>query len=163
MSSGWGPLVGQGLLPWWVRLRDVLLTLMAWSILFWLMRHALVALWVGAHFLAGVTVEVPGFSMKPQWDVLLPFLQATAGITLLLAVLTWQRRGLLQSQPLPGGEPVLDPALHCAGFGLESARLAALRQGAVRVVHFDGDGRIVAVEALPEDTAQDQAAAPTGT
>ena len=162
MSSEWRPLVGQGILPWWVRLRDVVLTSVAWVILFWLMRHALLALWVGAHALAGVTVDVPGFSLSPKWELLLPFLQTTAGIMLLLAVLTWQRRGLLRAQPQSGAEPWLDPALHCARFDMELPELAALREGGVRVVRFEADGRITGVESLPEWSPQAQASAPTG-
>ena len=96
-----------------------------------------------------VPASLQDLSLQPKWDIAAPFLLTAALLILLLAWVTWHRRELLRAQPQARDEPILDPAAHAAHFGLDFVQLAALRRGQVRVVRFDGDGRIVGVDPVP--------------
>ena len=130
-------------------MRDTVLTLLAWALLFWFMRHLRLLVWLGTHPGAEPPASFDGLSLQPQWDIVAPFLQAAGLIILLLAFQTWRRRGQLRAQPRVLSEPALDPARQAARFGLDLAQLAVLRAGNVRVVRFDDDGRIAAIEPPP--------------
>ena len=157
MSAQWRPLVGIGVLPWWVRLRDVLLTLLAWLALLWLMRHLRAALRIAAYHLAGVPLDARVLQWVPRPDIFLPFAAAAVLLMLGAVLIALARRRSLKAQPRAFPEPQLDASAHAARFGLDAGQMAQLRAGAVRTVQFEGVGRIAAIAPAA------QAAPPTGT
>jgi cytochrome bd-type quinol oxidase subunit 2 len=131
--------------------RDLLLTLAAWGLLFYLMSDTL--------RLAHDYLRPPRFefsSMEPPnwrelWERLRPFFGFVA--VLVLWLLFWalvRGRRMRATAPVPQPAP-LALAVHAAGFGLEEATLAPWREARCLVVHFSAAGQVSHGEAKPLD------------
>jgi poly-beta-1,6-N-acetyl-D-glucosamine biosynthesis protein PgaD len=147
----WPPLISSARVPGWVRLRDLLLTIAAWGVLFYLMSDTL--------RLVNDYLRPPAFqfsSLEPPnwrelWGRLRPFFLYVAPLVLWL--LFWAlKRGRIMRATAPVAQPVpLALATHAAGFGLEEAAIAPWREARCLVVHFDAAGRISHGEVTPLD------------
>lgn len=156
----WPPLIPRTRAPWWLRVRDALLTLAAWFVLLWVLRDALLSLaagvspeaaaraaaWVEHRLrpLLGVLVPVPPADF---WSVLSEYFYAAGALVAWLALWGWLNRKRLQRQPPSPGSP--DDASPAALPTPEQFAAAGVRQDAVvwqrsRLLHvqFDGDGRV---------------------
>ena len=138
----WPPLISSARLPAWLRLRDLLLTLAAWGVLFYLMSDTL--------RLAHDYLRPPAFefsSLEPPnwrelWGRLRPFFLYVAPLVLWL--LFW---ALLRGRVMRATAPVAQPAplalaAHAAGFGLDRKTVRPWQEARCLVVHFDAEGRI---------------------
>jgi len=160
-ATPWPPLIPPARAPWWMRVRDALLTLAAWFVLLWVLRDALLSL------LAGVSPEAaerttdwlehrldPLFgSLVPVhprlfWHALGDYLIAAAGFVAWLVVWAWVNRARLQRQPpAPGSAeagnapPSLPVAEEFAAAGLPEDE-ALWKSSRHLHVQFDTDGRI---------------------
>ena len=143
----WPPLIAGANVPVWVRLRDVVLTLLAWALLGYLMRETLHLL---HDYLRAPIFEFTN-ATPPDWEELRgrlrPFSYFVAALTLWL--LFW---ALVRGRRMRATAPVAQPASlatnqHAAAFGLEGVAVARWSEARILVVHFDAQGHVSHAEA----------------
>ncbi len=151
-SGAWPPLIVGANVSGWVRLRDFVLTVLAWALLAYLMRETL--------DLAHDYLRYPIFEFtnaEPPdwvelWGRLRPFWHFIALLTLWLLFWALVRgRRMRATAPEPQPAPLV-LAAHGADFGLEESALARWREARVLVVHFDASGQVSHAET--EDAPQ---------
>jgi hypothetical protein len=137
----WPPLIMAAHTPRWVKVRDVVLTLLMW-ILFVITLLTEFELFFG-HYLK--EMGLGHFHTEPNWPVfferLRPYIVITAVLAGLLAIasvltLRGRRRSLLLPQPSP-----LPAAMQARHAGMTEAALLAARDLPIAVVHVDTDGK----------------------
>lgn len=164
----WPPVIPRMRAPWWLRVRDTVLTLVAWLVLLWVLRDALLSLVAGVSPEAAARTAAwlesrlsPLFGhlvpVAPRvfWRELSDFLYAALAFVAWLAVWGWLNRERLQRQPPGPGAPALrsDPSpaalpasAHFAAAGVQPG--AAQWQHARRLhVQFDDAGRVLQARA----------------
>jgi len=140
----WPPGIPRTQASGWMRLRDLVLTLLAWVAYLWILRKPLVACigWLSPRagaYLEGI-VDV-SFSVHLQ-----PYLLVAAGLVAWLALAGLGRRHHLRSQAGTGQEvAALPPEAHFAARGLQASALPAWREPRCLQVAFDDEGRITGV------------------
>ena len=143
----WPPLIAGANVPAWVRLRDVVLTLLAWALLLYLMRETLHLLhdYLRAPIFEFTNATPPDW--EELWGRLRPFSYFVAALTLWL--LFWAlTRGRRMRDTAPVAQPAsLATKQHAAAFGLESAAVARWTEARILVVHFDAQGHVSHAEA----------------
>lgn len=148
MSSrppAWPPLVTAATVPAWVRVRDLVMTIMAWGVFFWFMGQAIEA--VIDYFSYPVFQFTDG--RAPDWTELWKRLQpfvAVAGV-LVAWLVFWgasrrhymrQTAVMRQPQPLPLAE-------HAARWSVDPNDVEAWRALKIAVVEYDAHDNIVDV------------------
>ena len=161
----WPPVIPRTRAPWPLRVRDALLTLIAWFLLLWVLRDALLSL------VAGVSPEAAARTaawlenrLSPMLGHLVPvapavfwrelddFLYAALAFVAWLVMWGWLNREQLQRQPPALGAPHGDnvspsPLATSEQFATNGAQpLASLWQQARRLrVQCDDFGRVLHV------------------
>jgi len=136
----WPPLIEGAHVPGWVRLRDVVLTLLAWALLLWTMKHTLQLV---VDYLRPPHFEFS--SMTPPnwielWYRLAPFFDFVAVLLLWLLVWALARGRYLRATAPMTQPPPLGIAAQAADFGLGQETIAPWREARILVVHFGADG-----------------------
>jgi poly-beta-1,6-N-acetyl-D-glucosamine biosynthesis protein PgaD len=144
----WPPRIPASFAPGWIRIRDLVLTLVAWAAYVWILREPVIA---GVNWLspsAGAALKQT-FGVTPDIDIR-PFLWIAAGLVAWLVVIAMLEKPRLQRQPSPDNvTPALSPDDQFAAAGVPAAQVAVCRgAGRLRVDH-DARGRIVRIEADP--------------
>jgi hypothetical protein len=141
----WPPLVVGARVRAWLRVRDILMTLLAWLALSWAMRDVLAML---ADYLRPPVFELNSMA-PPNWNELWRRLQPFSYFiaVLLVWLLCWALiRGramrVAGAASLPPPQPQLSED-HAASFGLAAREIDAWRRARVIVVHLGDDGRSV--------------------
>jgi poly-beta-1,6-N-acetyl-D-glucosamine biosynthesis protein PgaD len=147
----WPPLIKGANVPGWVRLRDVVLTLLAWALLGYLVRETLDLVHDYLRYPAFEFTSATPPDWPALWGRLQPFFYFVAALTVWL--LFWS---LLRGRRLRATAPVPQPAplalgAHAAAFGLDEAALARWTDARVLVVHFDAAGQVSHAEAKRTD------------
>ena len=151
----WPPLIVGAKVSRWVRLRDVVLTLLAWLLLAWLMRETL--------DLASNYLSYPMFEFTDSdppdwlelWSRLQPFSKFIAALVLWL--LFWalvRSRRMRTTLPEPQPAP-LALGEHAAMFGLQAQDATRWPVARILVVHFRADGGVSHADVSLTDTASD--------
>jgi poly-beta-1,6-N-acetyl-D-glucosamine biosynthesis protein PgaD len=141
----WPPLIERRRAPLSIRVRDIILTIIAWLLLLYLIRDVLYYL-LHPYFMFTGTI-VPEW--KEIWLHLKSFIYLA--IFLVLWIIVWgivRRRDLRRikdaKQPAP-----LSLAELAKRRGMDPERLSQLRQEKVVVINFDTEHRITSVSAVP--------------
>lgn len=155
LPSPWPPLILGAHVPTWVRLRDVVLTLLVWALLGFLMRETLNLMhdYLRAPIFEFTDATPPDWA--ELWGRLRPFSGFVAALVLWLLFWALARgRQMRATAPVPQPTP-LTRAAHGAAFGLEETALARWRDARVLVVHFDAAGQVSHAEErrLPQSDA----------
>lgn len=138
----WPPLIHGAGVPMWVRVRDVVLTLLAWVALAWVLRAGLE---LTVDYLSPPRFEFTSFSppnlleLASRLSGFLYFIGALFGWLIFWAVMRGSRLRLTAPETQPPG---LTLSAHSADFDLDAADLEAWREARVLVVHFDDVGRV---------------------
>lgn len=147
----WPPLIRGAQVPAWVRLRDVVLTLLAWALLGYLMRETLDLL---QDYLRHPIFEFSSAAppdWRELWGRLRPFSYFVVALTVWLLFWALVRgRHMRATVPVPQPAP-LAQAVHAAAFGLTEDAVARWLEARVLVVHFDAGGRLSHAEAKRND------------
>ncbi len=154
--TAWPPLIGTAHQPTWIRVRDVLLTLLAWVALGWMLATPL-ALAIDFLFIDPVfelTHHEP-VDWRGKWLLLRPFAMAAA--LLVVWVLVW---ALLRTRPLAARSAQPPPAPlaladHAARWGLEANAVATWHTPRVALARFDEAQQLRAVQAMALPPASD--------
>jgi poly-beta-1,6-N-acetyl-D-glucosamine biosynthesis protein PgaD len=138
----WPPLIHGADVPDWVRVRDVVLTLLAWLLLAWVLREGLE---LTIDYLSPPRFQFTNMS-PPN---LLELAARLSGFLIFIgALIAWLlfwaavRGGQLRASapvPQPPGLPLAEQA---ADFALAQETIAPWHQAKVLVVHFDAAGRV---------------------
>jgi len=148
----WPPRIPRANAPWWMRFRDLVLTLAVWLAYLWILREPIVALieWLnpGLGAFLGEVVHVE-FTVD-----LWPYFWAATALVAWLALSGLLRRQYLSRQAAPEHDvPVLPPEPHFDAAGVPVSQLPLWRETRCLRVHYD-EGRIksvtVASSHLPE-------------
>ncbi|MDM0073713.1 poly-beta-1,6-N-acetyl-D-glucosamine biosynthesis protein PgaD [Variovorax sp. J2P1-59] len=146
--SQWPPRILPAAAPWWMRLRDLVLTLLAWMAFLWLLRGPVVAAVVWLSPSARVYLE--------RWiDVdfavdLRPYLWVAGGFVVALAFAgVWQRHHLRRQPSADQDVAALQPDAQFAAAGLSASDLSLWREARRLHVLYDGEGRITGASAGP--------------
>ncbi|WP_158985378.1 poly-beta-1,6-N-acetyl-D-glucosamine biosynthesis protein PgaD [Lysobacter panacisoli] len=143
----WPPIIENARLPMWMRLRDFVLTLLAWLVLLYLLRDMMTAggYWVLDRF--GIEHPVPPWPAGKILRDLAPFM----GVVLLLvgwlaafALVRWRR--LIDTREALSQPDPLEPAVQADALGLSRTDGSALQDSRVMVVHLREDGTVSGVE-----------------
>ena len=153
--SPWPPVIESGKVPWFVRLRDIILTLLAWLALAHLLRQGLYLVWdYFSHPMFELTRTAP-----PDWPKILefmwPFLTLILALVLWLTFWGWTRRQYLcrtLDSRLPSALPLSEHATH---FGHDAQTVEAWRLHRVVVVHVEAGNRISCAALKPPTTASE--------
>lgn len=144
------PIIDDSHAPVSARIRDVLLTLIAWLVLCWFLRDVLLLGWNIGQYLLGLRREFPPTQSRAIVDDLVPFFRLVGLFVawlLLFGWLNWRRlqaRRAATEQPLP-----LEPERHCAQWNLDAAQVAATRAARRSIARHDDKGRLIALEPAP--------------
>lgn len=156
----WPPLISNRTVPAWARLRDLVLTLMAWAFLFFLVRDSLALM---HDYLRPPSFEFSNLS-PPDWLALWGRLKPFAGFVavLVLWLLFWslvRGRAIAHTPPVPQPAPLPVDA-HAVQFGLPPGTVAPWREARALVMHFDAAGQISHAESRGLRLSAPRAAAP---
>ncbi len=138
----WPPLIHGADVPVWVRVRDVVLTLLAWAALAWVLRTGLE---LTIDYLSPPRFEFTNFSPPNLLELasrlagFLYFIGALFAWLIFWAVVRGHRLRLSAPAPQPPGLTLSD---HSADFELAADAIAPWRDARVLVVHFDDAGRL---------------------
>jgi hypothetical protein len=139
-STEWPPLIQGGEVPGWVRLRDVILTLLACWALLWVLRDGveLTIDYLSPPRFEFTSVSPPNLlELAARLEGFLYFIGALFGWLIFWALARGRR--LRWSAPVSQPQP-LTLAAQSADFGLVADTVAPWRDARVLVVHFDERG-----------------------
>jgi PgaD-like protein len=137
----WPPLIHGSSVPGWVRVRDAVLTLLAWGALAWVLRDGLE---LTVDFLSPPRFEFTNLSppnlleLATRLSGFLVFVGALFGWLAFWAVARGRRLRLNAPVAQPQG---LSVAAQSADFALAATTVEPWRDARVLVVHFDAAGR----------------------
>ncbi len=149
----WPPLVSADRVPVSIRVRDTVLTWLAWLAFAWLLRDAALLLhdWSREPFGQLTYLEAPDWPVL--WLRLRPFMQLAGLLAVWLGFWSLARRRALKAQASAGGQPAaLDPALLCSQYSVSAPQLQAWQGSKVVTVDIDDSGCIVSVPSLETGT-----------
>lgn len=149
----WPPLVRTGRVPMSVRVRDIVLTWLAWLAFAWLLRDAayLAYDWTRPPFGQWNHLAAPDWPVL--WLRLRPFMQVVGVIAVWIAVWALVRRHALKTQNSDNERTTaLDPALHGSRYSVSMPQLQAWQSRQVVTVDIDSAGHIVCAENLEPNT-----------
>jgi poly-beta-1,6-N-acetyl-D-glucosamine biosynthesis protein PgaD len=134
-------LITGGNVPTWMRVRDVVLTLIAWVVLGWLLRDAL--------YLAYDYLRPPLFELTARHPELIPglerlsiFLAIAVGLVACLVLLTLGTHRRLRTAVLSLQPPSLSVAEQAARAGVEERVVTEARGFKIAIVAVREDGSI---------------------
>jgi poly-beta-1,6-N-acetyl-D-glucosamine biosynthesis protein PgaD len=150
----WPPLITGARLPRWIRIRDVVLTLLAWFLLGRLLRDPIyVAYDYLRHPIFQLTTAQP-LDIRALWERLRYF--ALISVVLVTWLCLWaliNRRRLIRCPTHAPQPPELSLAEQAARAGIDEKKVNEAREFKVTNVHFREDGAIAGFEELPAGKA----------
>ena len=140
-APDWPPLITSRRMPAWIVARDVVLTLLAWMVLGWMLKDAilLVADWLFDPIFELTRQDAPDWARI--WRRLKPFAAGAAVLSAWLSFWAAWRRKTLSKQFDPAQPPALAIAEQAGAFGLADAEVRKWRDWRVMTVHIDEAGR----------------------
>lgn len=141
-ATAWPPLILPDRVPRWVRIRDLVLTIAAWTVLAYWVRGALLLIfdWLRYPFFELTTEKAPEWAR--MWSTLAPFFAVAALLAAWLVYWALQRRATLMGHRAVAQPPPLEFEVHARHFGLRAADALSMREARSVTVRFDADGAI---------------------
>lgn len=142
----WPPLVTRANRPVWVTIRDVLLTLLAWSLLAWMLRDPI---FVAYDYLRPPTFKLAAarpLDMSLLWlrlEIFLAIAGALIGVLFVSGVIDRHRLRAAKHYPQPAALTISEQARH---FKVEDQNLEEAHNRRIINVHFQEDGSISSLE-----------------
>ena len=136
----WPPLTGTGHMPLWMRLRDGMLTVLAWVVLGILLLD-----YFTYPFLEQPSKQIP--SLEVFIKTLSPFLWLSAVLMGWLTYWAIKRSKFLHWGSPQSPPPVLSIKEQAAFFGLSSQAVEDSQQTGLQVVHFDTKNQLLRISA----------------
>lgn len=144
-SPRWPPIIEFSRASWWVRLRDIFLTIAAWALFFYLIRNGLRLM---VDYFSDPIFELT-HTHPPDWVTIWShlddFLVVSTIAMLWLTLWGLIHRRRLQFAVRQPSPPLLPLAEHAARFDVDAAEAERRRQMKIAVVHFDAAHRVTDV------------------
>lgn len=142
MNTPWPPVIGIARVPWWARLRDAVLTALAWIALLSALSPLGIALWSDLQAALGLS-EARMFHLAPAWKVIRPCLRLAVLLSLLLAAFAIVRRHLYLTKRREMAQlPALLRVDELDRLEVPAEHAARLRSNTFRSCGFRRTGRI---------------------
>ena len=148
----WPPLITDVKVPWFIRVRDWVLTALAWLGLAFLLRLGLLLIWDYFSYPIFELTQVKRPDWGLAWERFSPF------VYMILALVTWiiawgiKRRPQLRRTFDPRRlTPPLPLEEHATSLGLDPREIERWRQWRIVTVNFDGDRIATARPGGPKD------------
>lgn len=139
----WPPLIYGRTIPWHVRVRDIVLTVMAWAVMTWMLRYMIHLCWdyLRYPFLGMMNAKAPDWSAL--WLRILPYLI----MSLMLIISVWIY-GFLHRKQMRNRKPHAPPEAlsleeHAAIVGLDPSTIMTWRSWPVITVEHNAHDRII--------------------
>jgi poly-beta-1,6-N-acetyl-D-glucosamine biosynthesis protein PgaD len=146
--TSWPPRIPASFAPGRIRIRDFVLTLMAWLVYAWILRQPVVALVTWLSPSTGAVLERI-FGVTLGIDIR-PFLWIAAGLVAWLVSIGVLQKQRLRRQPsLDNVVPALPLEDQFAAAGVPYAQIALLHGSRRLRIDHDEQGRIVRIESEP--------------
>jgi poly-beta-1,6-N-acetyl-D-glucosamine biosynthesis protein PgaD len=137
----WPPLVGVERVPLFIRVRDTVLTLLAWATLVYLLRDSIALAW---DYLRAPMFELTHLP-PPDWRGLAkqlePYGRFVAGLIAWLVFWGFVRRKRIRAVPPSEQPPELPVEAQATALDLDPADVERWREWRIAVVEFDDAGR----------------------
>ena len=158
----WPPIIGIDRAPWFVRLRDTLLTILVWALLLYLLRDGI--LLIIDYFSDPIfkLTRTHTVNWRELWDRFYVFLVLSAVTMLWLMLWSLFQRRRLQLADRAAPRVPLSLERHAAIFNFTVADLERWRTLKVAVVQFDGNHRVSSVNAAGAGRSQSDDATTLG-
>ncbi|MDM0018458.1 poly-beta-1,6-N-acetyl-D-glucosamine biosynthesis protein PgaD [Variovorax saccharolyticus] len=155
--SDWPPRILRARTQWWMRLRDLALTLLAWIIYLWFLREPVIAGIAWLSPTAGTYLEQ--VIEVPMAVDLRPYLWMAAGLMAWLGLAGLYQGRRLRQQPDSEREvPPLPPDAQFAAAGVTLPEQALWRQARCLRVEYDMHGRVLGAAQRPSERQRAQLA-----
>jgi poly-beta-1,6-N-acetyl-D-glucosamine biosynthesis protein PgaD len=142
-TLAWPPLVGSDRVPRAVRLRDLLLTILAWCAFFWMLRNAIALTidWFREPFGQFTHLQAPDWPRL--WERLSNYVQVAGLLMVWIAFWAVYRSKALKPSGLTEAPPqALPDSVLCERYGVAPEQLQAWQAQQVVTVNVALDGRI---------------------
>ena len=138
-DNPWPPLISSAQVPRFVRVRDWVLTFLAWLALAFFLRLGFLLLWdyFSYPIFALTRMKAPDWSLV--WERLSPFVYMILGVVAWIIAWGVGRRAQLRQTFDRRVMPPLSLEEHAASLGLDSGEIERWRQWRVVTVHFEGN------------------------
>lgn len=138
----WPPLIFGHSIPWYIHVRDIILTALAWFVMGWMLRYAIHYSWdyISYPFLKMMDAEPPDWNIL--WVRILPYLILSAMLITSVWIYGFLHRTMLRNKkPRPQPEALpLDE--HAGKVGVDSSTINTWRSWPVITIQHDTDDRI---------------------
>ena len=143
MITPWPPIIGYARVPWWTRLRDRVLTLLAWAALLYAVSPLWMALWLDIKVVLGFSDAHAIPALAYSWRIMRPFLGVSGLLSLWLVSFAIVRRHLYLTKWRVLNQPsALLRKDEIARSGLSPELAAQLQERRMSVVRFDAQGLV---------------------
>lgn len=142
-ALAWPPLVGSDRVPRAVRLRDLLLTVLAWCAFFWMLRNAILLTidWFREPFGQFTYMQAPDWPRL--WERLRNYVEVAGLLVVWIAFWAVYRSKALKPSGLTEAPPqALPDSVLCERYGVAPEQLQAWHTQKVVTVDVAADGRI---------------------
>jgi poly-beta-1,6-N-acetyl-D-glucosamine biosynthesis protein PgaD len=144
----WPPIIEDARVPWWGRVRDVALTLLAWLLMVYLLRGMSVALFYAVLDAMGIAHPLPPWPKGKLIRDIASFLWAVMVLVVWLTAFSLVRLRLLTNTRAASSQPEpLAPADLDRAFDLSTSAREVMERLSIITVHLSGQGESVEVEA----------------
>lgn len=138
----WPPLIFGHSIPWYIHVRDIILTALAWLAMAWMLRYFIHFSWdyISYPFLKMMDAESPDWNI--MWVRILPYLILSAMLITSVWIYGFLHRKLMRNiKPRPQPEALpLDE--HAEQVGLDPSIITTWRSWPVITIQHNEDDRI---------------------
>jgi poly-beta-1,6-N-acetyl-D-glucosamine biosynthesis protein PgaD len=148
----WPPLIYGHTIPWYIRVRDMVLTALAWLVMGWMLRHFIHLGWDYARYPVLKTMDAQSPDWNTLWVRILPYLILSAMLITSVWIYGYLHRNLMRNQKTRAQPEALPLDEHAEKVGLDSSTITTWRSWPVITIQHDKDDRITGAYQNSEKT-----------
>jgi poly-beta-1,6-N-acetyl-D-glucosamine biosynthesis protein PgaD len=148
----WPPLICASKVPFWIRARDLILTLLAWILMFYLLRGVAVTILEWMRNEPVLFMARYFESLQEFWFQLRPFARFAAVLMIWIGLWTlWRYRIFAGTQKFAAQPPDLDLESHSRSRNVPVPILEAWQDQKVVKIDFDEKGELILPQTFHEE------------
>lgn len=138
----WPPLIYGHSIPWYVRVRDMILTALAWFVMIWMLRYFIHLCWDYISYPVLKMMDVESPEWLTLWLRILPYLLLSAMLITSVWIYGFLHRRMLRNKKPRAQPEALPLSEHAATVGVDSSTITTWRSWPVITIQHDTDDRI---------------------